>query len=108
MFVASSPGNVGAYAASGHLQFDIRLVQAIGGNAIGIYYGFNGGGTATCALYTLSTASLSMSAFTHVSIPISTFSANCTSQVDDPVYLSFFTPSPGPALIMDDIKWTGN
>ena len=112
-FLIAAPENPGIYYASGHLQFDIKLNQAVTGNfSVGFGYQANPPTptTTNTSFYPLPATSLSMTTFTHISIALSTFTPN-SANVIEPFYI--FGPSgvpaqpnAGPALTVDNIQWT--
>jgi hypothetical protein len=111
-FLIAAPENPGTYYASGHLQFDIELNQSTSGNFL-VGFGYEANPptptTTNTSLYPIPASSLSMTAFTHISILLSTFTPN-SANVIEPFYIYGPTVAPtgGPAFTIDNVQWTSN
>lgn len=109
-FTTSVGQNASSYYSTGHLQFNIRLekVPAPLYDTLTVSYGsdiYNQGA------YTIDMSTLSTSIFTHISIPISLFNANKSSNVAMPFRLTLnqgFINNNQAMATLNDIKWTEN
>jgi hypothetical protein len=103
-----------SYFPNGHVQFDIRLEQPLTFFASAC---LSGQGSSYC----IPLASLNTTAFTHVSVPLSSlytaaniYVPNCFYCINEPLYLdvlyaaSVTLPFSGPILTIDAVQWTSN
>jgi hypothetical protein len=89
------------YYHTGHIQFDIAAGQALAATVSFGYYNSVGDSSS----YSLPYASL---AFSHVSIPLSAFSPNFSSDVEIPFSFIFSNGNPQSCYYLNDIRWTPN
>ena len=101
----SGPWYAGDYFKAGHLRFNVRLAQPLGGKII-LWYG-NG---KACNSHPINPADLNTKDFTAVSVPFSDFASTCgpSGQVTVPFHLTLrgCHYKPGTVLWLADLRWT--
>ncbi len=112
-FTSATTSDATSYFTSGHIQFDVLLNQPATSGYLAIppfmriYFGAVAGSTAN--YYEVNLASLNTSTFTHVSIPISSFTLGggpFQYQVMTPFYLVMNIAGSGPIATFGNIRWT--
>lgn len=116
-FEAAAAANPSVYYP-GHLQWDIRVEQAPASITSMVIEYVNYSGSGNCGEYDLPGSlinSFSTSSFTHVSIPLTSFTfttMGCTGfaqiSIDTPFQISWNATVTGTALTLDNIRWTAN